>query len=118
MDDLMKTQLGEDKSLSKAFRATFKHDIQRLSPRRRVILVARSFDVATGLQYLSEHFEENVTFGLMTAQPRSGGFQIAFYLPPKLVPCTQLVGRFAETVKGRLRRGRPRPPAVVARELS
>ncbi len=108
LNEQMREEFGTNPS--KAFRAKFKfnRNLRKLSRRRRVILVAPSFDAATGVcvQYLSKHFEKRVTFGLMTAQRRSRGFQIAFCPPPKLVPCTQLVGRFGETVSGASRRRR------------
>jgi hypothetical protein len=102
LDEQMGEEFGE--SLSEAFKAEFKRDLGTLSPRRRVILVAPSFDVATGVcvQYLSEHFEKKVTFALLTAQRRSRGFRIAYYEPPNMTHCSQLGGRFAETVKGRV----------------
>jgi hypothetical protein len=102
LHEQMREEFG--KNLSRAFRVKFNRNLKRLSPRRRVILVAPSFDAATGVcvQYLSQHFEKNVTFDLMTARRKSRGFKIAFYKPPKLVPCTDLVGRFGETVKGRV----------------
>jgi hypothetical protein len=102
LHEQMREQFGDH--ASKLFGVRSNRNLRTLSPRRRVILVARSFDPATGVcvRYLSQHFEKAVTFRLMTAERCGRDFKIAFYATPKLVPSSQLVGRFGETVKGRL----------------
>lgn len=107
---------GAEGGLDQAFSVRFDGALcPEISERRRVFIVGPQFDPPTGVavQYLSGALAGEVEFGLIRAVRKGRRFQIEFLPPPPWRKVSELEGRFAQTIRGRLIYVLPKPFAPL-----
>lgn len=92
-------------SLATKMRERFGTEITELSSQRRVIIMAPSFDLATGvcLRFLGERMRpSNVSFEAIKARRTDAGFALSAFDPPVVHHSRQLIHKAGLTPRGRV----------------
>ena len=88
--------LNPKRGLADAFERTFGTQLSSVSSRRRVVIVARSFDLHSALcvSYLRQSLRQKVDFLLVEARKIAGGFEPTLFRQRPPCPAGKLVGKF------------------------
>lgn len=104
-DDLSDEYRAEKNSLATDFADCFGRPLAGVSDRRRVLIVAPSFNAHCdlGVRFVSKCLAGTpISFGLLRATRTSKGFEVAPHECPPLLPPAKLDRQFATTIGGRL----------------